>query len=338
VSYKDNVHSINLDRYRGNILLQEIGMDGQKKLFDKSVCIVGVGATGCMTAINLTRAGVGKLRIIDRDVIDATNLQRQILYNENDVGKMKANVAERKLMDTNSSIKIEGLVEHLDGENISEIMENSDLILDCTDNFETRYLINDFAVKEEKPWIYCGAIATCGMVMFISPYRTACFKCLVPKIPNKVETCDTDGILNTVPLILASIQSTMAIKYLLDNCFEEYLIIYDGWSNDFDKIKIQRDKNCICCGQKEFSSFEKRKEYRKLCGEDAILITGGDKVNFELLKKRLEKKGKINITEFMFKFKTDTFEISIFTSGVTIIYGVDNRKTAESIYKKYVES
>lgn len=326
-----------MERYRGNILLDEIGERGQKKLLHARVCIVGVGATGCVTAAHLARAGIGNIRIIDGDTVEGANLQRQILYDERDIGGMKAKIAEEKLAYVNSSIAIEGMVENVDGTNIDALCNDADLILDCTDNMETRFVINDFAVKKEKPWIYCGAVGTYGMVMFISPHHTACLRCLFPQIPHEGNTCDTMGILNSIPSMMAAMQSTMALKYLLHGVFEDCLTIYDGWSNSFDKIHVPRNENCLCCGKAVFDFLAGKIEYRKLCGKNAILISGGRKVCFDELRKKLEGKGDISINDFHFIFRIDNYELQIFRSGVTIIHGTDSRKVAEALYKKYVE-
>jgi adenylyltransferase/sulfurtransferase len=204
-------------RYIRQVLLEEIGKDGQEKLNNSSALVVGCGALGSVIADHLARAGVGKIKILDRDIAELDNLQRQILFDENDVGSPKAAAAAEKLKRINSEIEIEAMVKDLNPSNAEKVIGDVDIVLDGTDNMETRYLINDVCVKKDIPWIYGGAVSTYGMSLNIVPQATACLVCAFPHMPKagSLPTCDTVGVLNTVPSIIASIQTTEALKILL---------------------------------------------------------------------------------------------------------------------------
>jgi len=323
-------------RYEKHILLGEIGRDGQKKLMNSKVVIIGCGATGSVTAINMVRSGIGEVTIIDRDIVDESNLQRQILFDEEDIGKEKALIAEKRLKKANSFSKVKGIVDHVCPSNIENLIKKNDIVLDCTDNMETRFLINDACVKMNLPWIYCGAIATYGMVKAIIPKKTACLRCIFPSIPANLPTCDTAGILTTVPVILASIQSTIAIKYIVERSVDGNLIMYDPWHNHFDSIDIERRKDCKCCGKGIYDFLGEDKAI-KLCGKEGVIIPGEGHISFPLLQKKLERVGKVKMEGAILKFCTNDYEIHIFESGRAIIYGTDDVRKAQSLYEKYVK-
>jgi len=233
----------NYSRYSRQILLNEIGIEGQNLLQAKKVSIVGIGALGTVAAELLSRAGVGNLILIDRDVVEKSNLQRQTLFDEKNLGKNKVLAAEKRINEINSEIKIESHSIHLNSENIG-ILQTADLILDCTDNLQTRFLINDYCKKEQKPWIYAAAIKTSGYVMPIFP-NGPCLQCFLAE--SSQETCDTVGVLNTITVSIASLQVTLALKVLLGKEVEPTLYHFDIWNQNFQKLKIKKSKNCLTC-------------------------------------------------------------------------------------------
>jgi len=335
-------HKKDMERYSRHILLKEIGEEGQIKLSKSSVTIVGCGALGNTIANNLVRAGIGQIQIIDRDIVEMSNIQRQSLFDEKDIGLPKAWVAVKKLRKVNSKIKINPVVEDLNNTNIEDIIDGADLVIDGTDNMETRFLINDACIKHKIPWIYGGAIGTHGMSMNIIPSSTPCFRCVFPKLPNAgaLPTCDTAGVLNTIPPIIASIESTEALKILLGKTINNKLLTYDVWTHDFQSIKIKKNNECECCVKHNFEFLNAKKKTRivSLCGEKAVQITPAKTgmLSFEPLAQKLQKSGKVEVTNFILKFTVDSYQINIFKSGRAIVYGTNDEKIAKSLYAKYV--
>ena len=335
-------HKKDTERYSRHILLKEIGEEGQIKLSKSFVIIIGCGALGTTIANNLVRAGIGQIKIIDRDIIEMNNLQRQTLFDEDDIGLPKAWVAVKKLRKVNSKIKIEFIVEDLNNSNIEEIIEGADLVIDGTDNMETRFLINDACIKHNVPWIYGGAIGMGGMSMNIIPDETPCFRCVIPNLPDAgaLPTCDTAGVLNTIPLIIGSIESTEALKILLGKTFNDKLLTYDVWAHDFQLVKIKKNNECECCVKHNFEFLNAKKKTRitLLCGENAVQITPAKNtvLLFEEFAQKLRKSGKVEVTEIILKFSVDSYQLNIFKSGRAIVYGTNDEKTAKSLYAKYV--
>jgi len=334
------------DRYSRQVILPNIGEEGQKALLKSKITIIGCGALGTVVANNLVRAGVGKISIIDRDFVELNNLQRQILFDEDDIGIPKAVAAAEKLKRVNSDVEIEAMVKDLNHMNAEKIMRGVDLVLDGTDNIQTRFLINDVCVKSKIPWIYTAAVATYGMMMAIVPGKTPCFRCLLPDVPEpgSLPTCDTAGVLNTIPSIIASIESTEAIKILLKEKTtinaEGNLIFYDVWSNTFAKVTEIRDKRCRCCVEHKFDFLNAAKEeiITSLCGRKAIQITPvkSAAISFKLLAERLKRLGEVRFNNFILVFKERDKEISLFKDGRAIIKGTDDEKVARSLYARFV--
>jgi len=236
------------NRYSRQTILQNIGEEGQEKLAQSSIAVVGCGALGTAASNNLARAGVGRIIIIDRDFVELSNLHRQMLYDENDVDEPKAIAAARKLENINSDIEIEPVVKDINHTNVEDILSKADLVLDGTDNILTRMLVNDVCVKQEKPWIYTGAIETSGMTMNILPGK-ACLKCLYPTIPKigSLPTCDTMGVLNTITVIMGSMETTEALKILLGHIpvgTDSRLRVYDAWNNSLDEVLVRKNPEC----------------------------------------------------------------------------------------------
>ena len=334
------------DRYSRQVILPNIGAEGQKTLLKSKIAIIGCGALGTVAANNLVRAGVGKISIIDRDFVELNNLQRQILFDEDDIGIPKAVAAAEKLKKVNSDVEIEAVVKDLNHMNAEKIMSGVDLVLDGTDNMQTRFLINDVCVKNKVPWIYTAAVGTHGMMMTIVPGRTPCFRCFLPDVPEpgSLPTCDTVGVLNTIPAIIASIESTEAIKILLKKNMatnmESDLIFYDVWSNTSEKIAVMRKKRCRCCVENKFDFLNaaKKEIITSLCGRNAIQITPAKSavISFKSLAERLKRLGEVRFNHFILVFKERDKEISLFKDGRAIIKGTDDEKVARSLYARFV--
>jgi adenylyltransferase/sulfurtransferase len=332
-------------RYEKHMLLNEIGKEGQKKLLASSVAIIGCGALGSIIANALTRAGVGKIKIIDRDYVELDNLHRQILFDEEDVKKRlpKAIAAVEKLKKINSEIEVEPVIADVNPSNIEEIIKGVDLVLDGVDNMETRFLINDACVKHNIPWIYGAVIATEGMTMNILPGKTACFRCLIQKIPSPgaLPTCDTAGVLNTAVNIIASLQATEAIKILAGREARREAIHVDIWKATWTSIKVEKQTDCTTCGKKNFEFLDAKKQANVtvLCGRNAVQINPctKSKISFEDLHNKLKNVvDEIIYNEYMLRFKVEDYEFIVFEDGRTIIKGIGDVSTAKSLYAKYI--
>lgn len=330
------------ERYSRQIILDKVGEAGQARLSEGCAVVMGCGALGGVIATNIVRAGIGRIRLVDRDIVELNNLQRQTLFSEPDIGKPKAWVAAQKLRHVNSAIEIEAVVADVNHSNIEGLVRDADVVLDGTDNMETRYLVNDVCVKYEIPWVYGGAIGTYGMVLTIIPHSTPCLRCVFPELPQAgaLPTCDTAGVLNTIPPIIASIECTEAFKVLLGKEVEPHLLSYDVWRHECHTLEVVRDEACRCCVKHdfEFLNAKKRDTIISLCGRDAVQITPISKgtLSFERLVDKLSKLGTVEASEFLLKFKPDKYELNIFKDGRTIVHGTSDAKVARSLYAKYV--
>lgn len=333
-------------RYSRQIILENIKEEGQERLLKSRVVIVGCGALGTVAANNLARAGIGEISIIDRDFVELNNLQRQMLFDESDIGKPKAIAATDKISAINSEIQINPVIKDVNHTNIEDLLKGYDLVVDGTDNIQTRMLINDVCVKHGIPWIYTGAIGTSGMTMNILPNR-ACVRCLYPGIPKagSLPTCDTMGVLNTATVIMGSIETTEAIKILTgfyhdDNDTNGKLIVYDTWNHSFDKIEVKKNEKCTCCVDNNFEYLESDEQeiITSLCGRNAIQITPADpkELTLKIIGDKLKKLGKVKCSDYIMLFKTDDMEISLFRDGRAIIKGTNDEKIARSIYARYI--
>jgi adenylyltransferase/sulfurtransferase len=334
------------DRYSRQVLFPGIGAAGQKRLSQGRVAIVGCGATGACVSGLLARAGVGHLVIIDRDYVEPSNLQRQSLFDEADAAESlpKATAAARKIAAFNSEVKTYPVVADLTPENISVHLGEADLILDATDNFETRYLINDFAVKHGKPWIYAAAVAAYAVTMNVIPGETACLACMFPAPPEgTVETCDTAGILNSAVSLIASIQATEAIKFLIGakDKLRRTLLSFDVWSNERAEIAAGRPRSgCQTCEKREFVHLAgERRPQITLCGRNSVQIHERNRpVDFAEMSARLESHGTVKHNAFVLKFWRDPYEMTLFPDGRAIIKGTDDSSVARSLYARFVGS
>ena len=337
------------DRYSRQTIFSGIGVEGQRRLMQSHVTLCGCGALGTVLASSLARAGVGHLRIIDRDFLELHNLQRQVLFDENDVneGLPKAEAAARKLEAVNSTIHVEPVVTDIDHTNIIDLCNDADLILDGTDNFETRYLINDVAVKLGKPWVYGGCIGSHGQVMTIIPGRTPCLRCVVESgpPPGMAPTCETAGILGPTVNIIASLQAAEALKILTGqlDAINRELIMIDVWDGTFKKLKIAglRDAvDCPTCKQRNFEWLDGKlgSHTTSLCGRNAVQIAHrtAERLSFETLEKQLSPLGPVSYNRFMLKFDVDGFQFTVFPDGRAIIKGTNDINKAKTLYAQYV--
>jgi molybdopterin/thiamine biosynthesis adenylyltransferase len=333
-----------ISRYSRQIIIPGIGEEGQKKLGRSFAVIIGCGALGTVIASALVRAGVGKVRIIDRDFIEYHNLQRQILFDEDDIKNNlpKAIAAERKLKLVNSEIEIEGIVSDVNYTNIEKFIQGADVILDGLDNTETRFLINDAALKHNIPWIYGGAIATSGMTMTIVPHDTPCFVCLTHGQygGGRALTCDTAGVIGPAPWIIGSLQSMEAMKIMVGAPdLNRDLIFMDVWSGKSQHFKIGKKKDCPACdGKYEFLDGRFGIKATSLCGQNAVQILNSriGSLSFEDLANRLRPLGKVSYNEFMFSFSVDSQDMVIFRDGRAIVKNTNDETIAKGLYTKYV--
>lgn len=330
------------ERYLRQAILPEIGLEGQRKLSSSTVAIVGLGALGTVSASLLARAGVGRLRLVDRDVVEVNNLQRQVLFDEDDVDLSKAEVAARKLRAANSSIEIEAVPKDLNFSDAESILAGADLVVDGTDNMEARFLINEVAIKHGIPWVYGGAIATHGMVLAIVPRVTPCFRCFLPQVPppGSLPTCDTAGILNSVSTATASMQATEALKLLLGRPPTSELLVFDGWTNDLERLRIARRADCAACvrGVTEFLGAKRPQIIAVLCGSKTISIdpVHSGEIDVGEIERRLRKLGPVRAVGSVLVFRTRNATLTIFPDGRALIRGTDDPERARALYAKYV--
>jgi adenylyltransferase/sulfurtransferase len=338
-----------LERYSRQIFFPGIGEEGQRKLLKSYVVVVGCGALGTVIAGSLARAGVGRLKIVDRDFVEENNLQRQILFDEDDVKENlpKAVAAQRKLEKINSHIQIESFVTDVNHTNIESILEGADLVMDGTDNFEARYLINDACIKHKIPWVYGACVSSYGLSMTIIPYQTPCLRCVLETAPpaGATPTCDTAGVIGPIVNTIASIQVTEGLKILTRNwkALRKEIVIIDLWEGSFTKADISHSRevsNCPTCKQGRFEFLEGKEGSHMtiLCGRDAVQITHKTpiQVQFESLAQKLQSVGTVSYNLYILKFKVDGFDITLFPDGRAIIKGVKDPAIAKGIYAKYI--
>lgn len=333
------------DRYSRLVLFSNIGKDGQKLIHEGSVLIVGCGALGTILANNLVRAGVGKIRIVDRDFVESNNLQCQILFDEEDARQLlpKAVASAQKLRKINSEISIESEVLDVNPRNIEALIASVDLVLDATDNMETRLLINDACVKNRIPWIYAGATGSYGMTMNIIPTKSACLRCFIDQLPRlgSMPSCDTVGLLNSVPSVIASFQSTETLKILTRQSKPENRLLYiDLWQRKFSLVRLKRRADCPTCVQQRFDFLDGNlyPAFFSLCGRNAVQISPAKvgRVNLERLKKNLAPIAEASYNGFFLSFKIKQYELIIFPEGRMMVKGTTEESIARSLCAKYL--
>ena len=336
------------ERYSRQVLFRGIGAEGQRKLAAARVAIVGCGATGSALAGLLARAGVGTLRIVDRDYVEPSNLQRQSLFDEKDAAESlpKSIAAARKIATFNSQIVVEPKVDDLTPANVESLLEGTELILDGTDNFETRYLINDYAVDRRLPWIYSAAVGSYAVTLNIVPSQTACLVCIFPDSPRgMVETCETSGILNSAVNLVASVASTEALKVLVGGTSSPHLrktlLSFDVWANEHAEISAGKPRpGCRACGERDFVHLAgEGHPHITLCGRNSVQIHERQRpIDFAEMDRRLQPHGMVRHNDFVLKFWHDPYEMTLFPDGRAIIKGTTDTAVARSLYAKYVGS
>jgi molybdopterin-synthase adenylyltransferase len=331
-------------KYSRQMLFAGIGPEGQERLGSASAVLVGCGAIGAAAANLLVRAGVGRLRIIDRDFVEMSNLQRQVLFDEADARDAlpKAVAAERKLRGINGDVQVEGVVADLTPRNAGELLGEFSLILDGTDNFETRFLVNDFAVKTRTPWIYAAAVASYGVTMAVVPGQTACLACLLEAGGSGLEeTCDTVGVLGPIVNVVASLEVGEALKLLTGrtHALHGRLVTCDVWSGRFQSVQAARNPECSVCVRGEFAYLSGQAQpHITMCGRDAVQIHERSRsLDLQELENRLASTmPDVRQNGFLLRFRVPPYEMTVFSDGRAIVKGTKDPAVARSIYAKYI--
>ena len=337
------------DRYSRQILFEGIGEDGQARIAQAKVVIIGCGALGAVQAETLGRAGVGHLVLVDRDFVEESNLQRQITFDESDsLNRLpKAVAAASRIARVNSDIQVEPVVTDVNFENIEEIISGASLVLDGTDNFETRFLINDACVKSNTSWVYGAAVGSYGLTMTIVPGSTPCLRCVLETMPEPGTgpTCDTAGVIMPIVTTIASIQAAEALKLLTGQTdkLHRSLIRIDVWDFQFNRLDLSQfsaAEQCPACarGEFEFLRGAGRQVTTTLCGRNAVQIarSGRGAVNFRQLAERLRPAGEVAFNDFLLRFRVDEYDITVFRDARSIIRGTTDPAVARGLYARYI--
>jgi molybdopterin/thiamine biosynthesis adenylyltransferase len=336
------------ERYSRQVLFDPIGRSGQERLSQSSAVIIGCGALGSIQAEILARAGVGRLRLVDRDFVEESNLHRQLMFEEADANDRlpKSVAAGRRINRINSSVKVEPLVADVSCENVEDLVRGSDIILDGTDNFETRFLINDAAIKMGIPWIYGAAVGSYGLTMTIMPGSGPCLSCVLEAMPEPGSgpTCDTAGVIAPIVALIGSIQSAEALKILVGDVerLHRSLIRVDVWDFRFDRLDMSgrmSSLGCAACGgDYEHLRGTSRQTATALCGRNAVQVSrpGGGKIDFGQLARRLEPLGQVSFNEYVLRFHVDGYDITVFQDARSIIRGTGDMTIARNLYARYI--
>lgn len=339
-----------LSRYVRQMRYPPMGEASQTALLHSRALICGCGALGSVTANTLARAGVGKLRIVDRDVLELSNLQRQVIYDEQDVreGLPKAIAAKQRLEAVNSEIEIEAIVADVSHQNIHELCQDVDVILDGTDNFETRFLLNDASIKFNIPWIYGGCIGADGQTMTIVPGKSACLRCLMadgPPPPGTTPTCDSAGILAPIISVIASLQSLEAIKILSGNldAVSKKLMVFELWDNQIRQMDLSGlldSQTCRTCQDHQFDWLDGQQSSQSvvLCGRNSVQLRfpNNEPIILSEMAERLKNDGELSQNKFLLRFKRDELELTLFPDGRAIVSGTEDFAVAKSFYARWV--
>jgi adenylyltransferase/sulfurtransferase len=333
-------------RYTRLVRLDAIGEAGHNRIASSHAVIVGCGALGTVVAELLARSGVGHLTLIDRDFVDLTNLHRQFLFDESDAaeGIPKAVAAERRLRAINSEIEITSVVDDLRPRRVADLLGRPDVIIDGTDNFEARFLLNDYAVEQGIPWIYGAAVGTYGIAMPVLPDRTACFRCVFDGPPEGLQpTCETAGVLGPVTALIGSLQAGVALQILSGNtdAVRDTITTVDLWHGPLREVsKPERDPDCPCCGHREFEWLNGKHDTPvSLCGRNAVQIhSERGVIDLAALKTRLELEGTVRSNDFALRFALAPHEITVFRDGRAIVHGTQDPAVARGLYAKWIGS
>jgi adenylyltransferase/sulfurtransferase len=342
---------MNLERYSRQILFTGIGKEGQERLANSHAVIIGCGALGSAQAEMLARAGAGRLRLIDRDYIEESNLQRQMMFDEQDAAQRlpKAVAAAARIGRINSDVKVESIVKDVNYSNIENLIGDADVVLDGTDNFEARFLLNDATVKLNKPWIYGAAVGAYGVQMTIRPRQTPCLRCVFSEMPapGTSPTCDTAGVIMPIIATVASYQVVEALKLLTGRIERLHgsLLQFDLWENKFTKLKVEGLRgqgDCRVCeqGLYDFLNARAGQLATTLCGRNAVQITpaAGAQIDFADLAEQLRDVGEVSYNKYLLKFKSGEHEITVFSDARSIIKGTDDPNVARSLYARFIGS
>jgi molybdopterin/thiamine biosynthesis adenylyltransferase len=342
-SYFTVIHPLD-QKYSRQMLFAPLGRDGQERLSCSSAVLVGCGAIGAAAANLLVRAGIGRLRILDRDFVEVSNLQRQSLFHEKDAydALPKAAAAEKNLRSINSDVQVEGIVTDLIPQNAAELLSGFPLILDGTDNFETRFLINDFAVRTGTPWIYAAAVASYGLTFTVLPGTTACLACLLDSSGTGLEdTCDTIGVLGPIVNLIASLEVAEALKLLSDrsSALHGSVLSCDVWTGRFQSVHPERNPQCRVCVHQQFSHLSGNAQpHVTMCGRDSVQIHEHSRsLDLKTLQDRLASTvSDVRQNGFLLRFRVPPYEITVFPDGRAILKGTKDPSVARSLYAKYI--
>jgi adenylyltransferase/sulfurtransferase len=335
------------ERYSRQVLFPEIGRKGQEKLLSSRVLIVGCGALGASHAEMLSRAGVGRLRIVDRDFVEFTNLQRQTLFSESDAAERlpKAIAAKNRIAGINSEIEAEAVVTDVNNSNVERLIDGCDVVIDGTDNFQVRYLVNDACVKHEIPWIYGAAVSSYGTTMTIRPGETPCLRCIFEEMPaaGSSPTCDTAGVIMPIIASISAIQVAECLKLLVGDIGSLHgsLVQIDVWANDWRKIRLAGpNDDCVCCAKRdlEFLNADSQEFAAVLCGRDAVQIAPPRPTQIDLaaLAERLSPISDVKLNEYLVRFNIEGREVTVFADGRAIVKGIDDIAEARALYARYI--
>jgi molybdopterin-synthase adenylyltransferase len=337
------------ERYSRQMLFAGVGRAGQARLGRSKVVIIGCGALGNVQAETLARAGVGRLILVDRDFVEESNLQRQVMFEESDASERlpKPVAAARRIARVNSDVEVEPVVTDVNYENVEEIIAGADVVLDGTDNFETRYLINDACVKGGLPWIYGAAVGSYGLTMTVVPDETPCLRCVLPVMPDPASgpTCDTAGVIMPIISVIGSIQSAEAMKLLTGQSSKLHrsLMRIDVWDFQFNRMDLASfsdNQDCPACGKRDFEFLRGagRQVTTTLCGRNAVQIarSGQASIDFARLAERLKPSGDVAFNDFLLRFRVDDYDITVFRDARSIIRGTTDPAIARGLYSRYI--
>lgn len=335
------------ERYSRQILFEGIGEAGQQRIAASRVAIIGCGALGTAQAEALARAGVGTLRVVDRDFVEASNLQRQTMFSEEDARERlpKAIACARHLALINSDVKTEAEIADVNNSNVERIVKDSDVVLDGTDNFATRYLINDACVKHNITWVYGAAVGSYGVTMTVRPHRSPCLRCVFEEAPPAASapTCDTAGVIMPIISIVASVQVSEVLKLLTrqEEKLHNSLMQFDVWRNEWRRVKLNNlVPECPACGLGRFEMLEaERGDFAAaLCGRDAVQISprSSSQIDLRALAERLRAAGEVQSNPFLVRLRAGEYELTVFQDARAIIRGTDDVTTARSLYAKFI--
>ena len=334
-----------LKRYSRQTIFEKIGARGQERLLEARAVVIGTGALGTVIANNLCRAGVGSLRLVDRDYVELSNLQRQVLFDEEDAAAQlpKAQAACAHLAKVNSQVSLEPAVVHVDSSNVEGLIKDADVVLDGADNMELRFLVNEACHKLKIPWVYGGVLGAAGNCMTILPGAGPCFRCLVPEPPaaGSYPTCATAGVLNMASGIIASLESAEAVKILVGSeQANRGIFVLDVWNNTAEHLSLSASPDCPVCARGEYEALGHHAETlaASLCGRNEYQIIPGKKASIDLaeFERRLSASGTVTRGKFMLSFSCEEASFNLFPDGRAIVKNARDEKAARSVYSEYV--